>query len=208
MILNFKRFVNEKFIPQPTDTMTSASDKNWFNEEEKLIQRFNTYKNEILNIYKSYQDRAELMNRLFTKGFIKEKSKNPKKLRFNNKYLGMWAKICDNTRKISDLEKIIHGNEIDIQNAQQTIADNKGNQTIQDYTGNKIQKSTERLSKNSEKIEELQQEILDLDKQLKKEFELLKKKNKEAKKRIQHEESQKKSASAQTDEGEGQKQTL
>ena len=208
MILNFKRFVNEKFIPQPTDTMTSASDKNWFNEEEILIQKFNSFKNEMMNIYKSYQNQLDLVNRLFNKGFVQEKTKNPKKLRFKNKYLGMWAKICDNTRKIAELEEIILGNQKDIQNAQQTISDNKGNQTIQDYTGNKIDKSTERLQKNNEKIEELQQEILDIDRQLKKEFTLLKKKHKEAKKRIQYEESQKKSASAQTNDEEAQKQTL
>lgn len=207
MILNFEQFINEKFIPQPTDTMTSASDKNWFNEEEILIQKFNTFKTEILNIYKSYQNPMDLMNRLFNKGFIQEKTKNPKKLRFKNKYLGMWSKICDNTRKISDLEEIISGNQKDIQNAQQTITDNKGNQTIQDYTGNKIEKSSERLSKNSEKIDELKKEILDLDRQLKKEFELLKKKHKEANKRIQYEESQKKSASTKTVEEEEQKQT-
>lgn len=207
MILNFNRFINEKFIPQPTDTMTSASDKNWFNEEEILIQKFNTFKTEILNIYKSYQNPMDLMNRLFNKGFIQEKSKNPKKLKFKNKYLGMWAKICDNTRKIQDLETIINGNKKDITNAQQTVTDNKGNQTIQDYTGNKIEKSNDRLSKNTEKVEELQHEVLDIDRRLKKEFELLKKKYKETKKRIENEEFRKKSASADTKNEEEEKQT-
>lgn len=207
MILNFNRFINEKFIPQPTDTMTSASDKNWFNEEEILIQKFNTFKTEILNIYKSSQNPMDLMNRIFNRGFIQEKSKNPKKLKFKNKYLGMWAKICDITRKIQDLETIIDGNKKDITNAQQTVTDNKGNQTIQDYTGNKIEKSNDRLSKNTEKVEELQQDVLDIGGRLKKEFELLKKKYKETKKRIENEEFRKKSASADTKNEEEEKQT-
>ena len=196
MILTFKQFINEKFIPLPTDPVTTKSDKNWFNEEEILINKFNTFKAEIIKIYTSYQNDLELINRLFTKGFIEAKTKIPKKMKFKNKYLGMWAKICYNNRKVSDLEKIIADNDKDLQNAEQSNVENKDNDTIQSYNSDKMNTTNDRLAKNKEKIELLQKEILDLDNKLKKDFLLLKKKHLEVKKKIQLEDQLRKSAAA------------
>lgn len=196
IILTFDKFITEKFIPLPSDPVTTKSDKNWFNEEEILIKRFNALKAEIAKIYTSYQNDLELVNRLFTKGFIQEKTKIPKKMKFKNKYLGMWANICHNNRKIADLEKIISDNQNDLQNAEQSNADNKDNDTIQSYNQNKMNTINDRLVKNREKIEFLQKEVLILDKELKKEFLLLKKKHQKVKQKIQIEDQLRKSASA------------
>ncbi len=184
MILNFKQFINEKFIPQPTDSVTSASDKNFFNEEEDLIQKFNSNKVDLENIYKTYTDQDDLMNKLFNKGFITQKTADSKKKKFKNRYLSKWASICDKKRRIQDIESIMSGNEEDINNYNKSLADNKGNETIINYTQEKIDNTKERLQKNKDKIIKLQKDILDLDRELKKDFEILKKKHGELKNKI------------------------
>jgi hypothetical protein len=193
MILTFKEFVNEKFIPQPDDPIVTASDKNFSNDEEMLIAKFNTYKVELENIYKSYFNEKDLQNKLFNKGFITNKSANPKKKNFKNKYLAKWAKICGLKRELEDLEEIIKGNQDDIENYKKTVADNKGNQSILDYTQNKMDNTSNRIEKNALKFKEIEKEIFNLDRELKKEFELMKRKHKEMKKRLQKEEMVKKS---------------
>jgi hypothetical protein len=200
MILNFKQFINEKFIPQSDDTFIMASDKNFSNEEEKLIAKFNTYKVEIENIYKSYFNEKDLQNKLFNKGFIKAKSVNPKKKEFKNKYLSKWAKICSLKRELEDLEKISLSDKKDLSTYDQTIADNKGNQTIIDYTQNKVSNAESKLQKNGEKAKEIEREIFNIDRELRKEFELLKKKHKEVKKRIQKQDDMRKSSPVDEEE--------
>lgn len=208
-ILNFEQFINEKFIPLPTDPVTTKSDKNWFNEEEILINKFNAFKAEIARIYNTYQNDLELMTRLFNKGFIQEKTKIPKKMRFKNKYLGVWANICYNNRKITDLEKIITDNEKDLQNTEQSNTVNKDNDTIQNYNQDKLNTTNDRLVNNREKVEMLQKEVLVLDKKLKKEFLLFKKKHLEVKKKLQLEDQLRKSAAADSnlDKNQGAKST-
>ncbi len=201
MILNFKQFINEKFIPQPTDSVTSASDKNFFNEEEDLIQKFNSNKVDLENIYKTYTNADDLMNKLFNKGFIVQKTADSNKKKFKNRYLSKWASICDKKRRIQDIEAIMSGNQEDISNYNKSLTDNKGNETIISYTQDKIDNTNERLQKNKYKIIQLQKDILDLDSELKKDFEILKKKHQELKNKITKSEIEKKSTPANLDEG-------
>jgi hypothetical protein len=200
MILTFEQFISEKFIPQPDDSIVAASDKNFANDEEQLIAKFNSYKVDIENIYKSYFNEKDLQNKLFNKGFIVNKSADPKKKNFKNKYLGKWAKICSLKRQLEDLEEIIKGNQDDIENYKKTISDNKGNQSILDYTGDKMGNTNDRIEKNSQKFKEIEKEIFDLDRELKKEFELMKRKHKENEMRLRKEEMIKRSNPVSEDE--------
>lgn len=185
MILKkFKDFISEKFIPQRDDEFADASIKNYFNDEELLVQKFNTWKVEMENIYMSYIDEADLINRLFNKKFIKEKTTNPKKKLFINKYLGRWAEICEKKRKLNDIEKISLSNQKDMQDTNKEMTDNKGNDTVISYAKDKAADTAKRLSDNQSKLEELQIEIITLEKQLKKDFEKMKKKHKLAKSKI------------------------
>jgi cell division protein FtsL len=199
-IKNFNQFCNEKFIPQPDDSEVTASDKNFANEEEQLISNFNSYKVDLENIYKSYFDEKDLQNKLFNKGFLLQKTADPKKIKFKNKYLSKWARICGLKRKLEDLDKIIKGNLSDLENYKKTVSDNKGNETVIDDTQNKIENTNSRIDKNSLKFKEIEQEVYDLDRELKNEFELLKKKHKETKKRLEKEEMYKKSSPVDSEE--------
>jgi hypothetical protein len=205
IIKKFKDFISEKFIPQMDDIFAVASDKNYFNDEELLIQKFVTWKVEMENIYKSYLNETDLINKLFNKGFIKEKTKSPKKKLFKNKYLGMWAEICDKKRKLEDIEKISRSNQKDMQTYNQEVVDNKGNDTVTDYAQDKAEDTNKRLDDNQSKIEDLQMEIINLDKQLKKDFELMKKKHKLAKAKLASQQSMKKTNSPQEEEEEEEK---
>jgi hypothetical protein len=200
MILNFNRFCNEKFVPQPDDSYLSASDKNFFNDEEILIQRFNAFKTDLINVYKNSISEIDLMNKLFNKKYIVAKTANPKKKKFINKYLAMWSKICEKRKKIEELEKLSQGDTQDIKNYDKSISDNKGNQTVVDYTQGKKETSSERMSKHAEEVKQIESEIMKLESELKKEFELMKKKHKLVKDRIMKDEMTKKSNPAEIGE--------
>ena len=203
----FRDFINENIqLPktkeviktQPDDSVPQAADKNFYNEEEELILKFNAWKTDLMNIFKSYNNKKDLINKLFNKKYLMQKTDDPKKMRFWNKYLAKWAKVCDKERNIDDLEEITLGNRKDMIQYDSTIKNNKGNQSVVDYTKNKVEKTKERIQDNLEKIKEEEREIKDITTDIKKEFDKMKKKHIENKKRLLRDESFKKSNPANT----------
>ena len=204
-IQNFSEFFLEKFIAQTDDSFSVASAKNKFNKEEDFIRNFNKYKKDIEFIYLNYSDEQDLLNRLLNKKLIKKKTADPKKKEFNDELLGKWAEICSYKRMIQDKEKLISGTEDEIKNKDITISDNKGNQTIIDYTQKDINNSVNKIKEHEKEIEDLRKKILDLDKQLRKDFKLKNDKNKNSKNRLIKYQMDKKSNPADTSDEETQK---
>lgn len=205
-IKSFNQFILEKINPQPDDSETLKSAKNFYNEEEEIIQKFNANKVDLQNIYLSYTNEEDLVNRLLNKKFIEEKTSDPKKMKFKNPYLEKLALIAKKKRELRDLETIVQGNNKDIETFKQTVADNKGNDTVINDTQTKIDNSTERLKNNQNRIKDLENEIRDLDRQIRTDMDELKAKHIETKKRIRDEESKKKSFSADTSQGESEQE--
>lgn len=203
-IKSFKQFLNEKMNPQPDDSPSLASAKNFYNEQEEIIRNYNSNRVDLDNIYMSYTNREDLINRLNNKGFLDKNTSDPKGIKFKNPYLGKLASISKEKRRLKDLQTIIQGNNKDIETYKQTIADNKGNETVINDTQTKIDNSTERLKSRQEEIKEIEKNIRDLDKQIRDDMDELKSKHEETKKRIRDEESKKMSVPADTSQGESE----
>jgi septal ring factor EnvC (AmiA/AmiB activator) len=199
-IKRFNEFVNETIKTQSDDDPTQASAKNFWNAQEITIQKFLDYKNKLMDIYKNATNKLDLINKLFNNKFIKKKTDDSSKMIFvspdpvarkigdtPDPFILKMAQIADKKRKAQDLEKIVKGNNKDIENYKQEIADNKDSEAVIQATTPKIDKAKERLQKNEDDIKELSRETARLDNDIKKELDKLKIKHNKTKKDIEAE---------------------
>lgn len=156
-IITYKDFISEKFIPDKNATPEVASAINVNNKNEVDVKEYNAKKNTLLNIYKSYKDEKDLLNKL-TSGLFINKTTNIKNLKFNNPLLGLLANVADKNRKVIDIENQISGWKGDIGDEQKNIQSNPSNK----------EGSTEQINLINDRIKTKTDEInalkLDIDK--------------------------------------------
>ena len=160
MIKKYSDFINETYFPEQTDSPEIASDMNKFNDIESQIKDFGKYKVVISNIYMTYTDEGDLINKLAAQKFI-EKTEDKKKIKFENPVLGIWAQSCEKRRTLKDMDDQIKKWQEDIKNEEDNI---KNNPSSKESGTENIKLTEDRIRLKNQEIAKRQMEISDLEK--------------------------------------------
>jgi hypothetical protein len=160
MIKKYSEFIVETYFPDKTDSPEMASDMNRFNDISSQIKEFATKKVTISNIYMTYTDEKDLINKLSAQKFI-DKTENRKKIKFHNPILGMWAQSCEKRRELKDIDDQIKKWEEDIKNEQFNL---KSNPSSKDTVDANIKLTQDKIREKTQDISKKQMEIANLEK--------------------------------------------
>lgn len=159
LIKKYKQFL-ETYIPDQTDAPEITSDMNRFNGSESQIKEFGTKKVTINNIYMTYKDEKDLIDKLVAQKFI-DRTGNKKTIQFNNPLLGLWAQSCDKRRELKDMEDQISKWDQSIKDEQDNL---KNNPSSADVVNANIKLTEDKISQKKQEVAKKQTEILNLEK--------------------------------------------
>lgn len=164
-LLNFENFVFEKYQLQQNDSPEITSQKKSFNELENFITEYNNKKITLDNIYKTYIDDKDLLNKLKSQKFIEGTPSNYKSIEFTNPLLAIHAQISRKMREIADIQKIVKSDEETIKSKDSFTKDTQSAET-KETLKDEISQTQEKISDNQEKIKKIDSEIMILKKQI------------------------------------------
>lgn len=160
MVKYFQEFILELYNADKTDPPQIASDMNRYNELENQIKDFDRLKVTVNNIYMTYKDEKDLIDKLAAQKII-DKTDNKKKLKFHNPVLGIWAQSCDKRRDLKNLQDQIKDWKTDISDEQSNI---KANPSSKDSLSASIKLTEDKIRQKTQDISKLQMEIVNLEK--------------------------------------------
>jgi hypothetical protein len=160
MIKKYSEFIVETYFPDKTDSPEMASDMNRFNDISTQIKEFDTKKVTINNIYMTYTDEKDLMNKLSSQNFI-DKTENKKMIKFHNPILGMWAQSCEKRRELKDIDDQIKKWEEDIKNEESNL---KSNPSSKDSVDANVKLTQDKIKEKTQEVSKKQIEIANLEK--------------------------------------------
>lgn len=187
-ILKYSDWLVEKYQLQQNDPPEITSQKKSFNELENFITDYNNKKVTLDNIYKTYVDDKDLMNKLKSQGFLKGTPTDYKKIQFQNPLLDIHAQISRKMREIANIQDLIKSDEETIQNKETISKDVSGNDTKKTLDDD-ISQVQQKISDNQEKIKKLDSEIFILKKQIDSQINKMKKQLIDSQKRINTEQA-------------------
>jgi len=107
-IKGYKLYLEADAIqPNSADTTQVAADKNNMNATIQNVSEFNSRKANLTNIYMTYKDEKDLVNKLIAQKFINKGTKITDVV-FINPLLGMWAQCAQKRRELQDLQNTIN----------------------------------------------------------------------------------------------------
>jgi hypothetical protein len=196
-IKNFDNFINEVYQPTQGDAPEVASQMNNFNSKEAMIKDFETHKVDVNNIYMTYKDEADLINKLAARKLIVKKTSNKKEIKFTNELLAIWAQSCEKRRDLKEIDDNIKKLEEDNINRQENI---KNNPSLKDSENESIKMNSDKITSKKTEIANLQKEILNLEKEAKDKLNKIKIDLSQSKKKIDLYRTEKTAAAAKTSE--------
>lgn len=182
-ILSFDRYINEKYILDQNDPPEITSQKRNFNDIENYIKEYNLKKVNLDNIYKTYIDEKDLLNKLKSQKILEGNPSNIKTIKFTNPLLSIHAQISRKMREISDIQKMIKSDEETIDNKESTLRNNK-EEVVGDALKDDITQVNTKISDKNEQIKKLNSEMIILKKQIDLEINKLKKQLIDSQRRI------------------------
>jgi hypothetical protein len=160
MIKKYNQFILETFNAEQNDPPEIASDMNTFNDTEDVIKEFNNKKVTVNNIYMTYKDEKDLINKLSSQKFI-DNTNNKKSIKFQNPLLGLWAQSCEKRREIKDINDQVSKWNDDIKDEQDNI---KNNPSMKDSSSSNIQLTQDKIKEKNQQITKLQMDVVNLEK--------------------------------------------
>lgn len=185
-LLNFNNFIQEKYLLDQNDPPEITSQKRGFNDLEAQITEYQNKKVTLDNIYKSYVDDKDLMNRLKAQKFLEGNPSNVKTIKFTNPLLAIHAQISRKLREVMDIQNMIKSD-------QKTISDKEkmasGGQDVKAAYEQEIEATEQKIGDQNGKIQKLNTEILMLKKQIDAQINKMKKDLIESQRRINYEQA-------------------
>jgi hypothetical protein len=182
----YSKFISEKYQLDQNDSPEITSQKQSFNDLEENIKEYNLKKVTLDNIYKTYIDDSDLVNKLKSQKLLEGNPGDVKTIKFNNPLLAIHAQMSRKMRKIMDIEKIIKLEEESISNKKGA---SDGGKEVADSLSQDIESSQEKISSKRTEIQKLDAEIMSLKKQIDAEINKIKKQIIDSQKRINTEQS-------------------
>ena len=157
-----KKYLNflETYIPEQTDAPEIASDMNTFNASEDQVKEFDTKKITISNIYLTYKDEKDLIDKLVSQKFI-DRAGDKKTIKFHNPLLGLWAQSCEKRRELKDIEDQMGKLNQSIKDEQENL---KNNPSSADTVNANIKSTEDNITQKKQEITKKQTEILNIEK--------------------------------------------
>ena len=130
-IKNYKLYLEADNIEaNVTDNNEVAADKNNMNATIQNVSEFNSRKANLTNIYMTYKDEKDLVNKLLAQKFISKGTKITDVV-FINPLLGMWAQCAQKRRELQDLQNKVNQENKNLTDTTQTLNNNPSSaQTI------------------------------------------------------------------------------
>jgi hypothetical protein len=160
MIKKYSEFIVENYFPDNTDSPEIASDMNGFNDISDQIKEFDTKKVTINNIYMTYTDEKDLINKLSSQKFI-DNTSDKKSIKFHNSILGMWAQSCEKRRDLKEIDDQIKKWQEDIKNEESNL---KSNPSSKDTVDANIKLTQDKIKEKTQEVSKKQMEIANLEK--------------------------------------------
>ena len=198
MIKKYSEFILELYQPEQSDPPEIASDINRISDLDKTIKDFEKSKVDINNIYLTYKDEIDLINKLSARNFIEKKTSDKKQIKFLNPLLSLWAQSCQKRRDLSSIDASIKKDELEVKNQKDNL---NANPSMKDSINANIKSYTDRINTKKQDILKLQKEIIDLEKTTRDNLKEIKDEFSLSKKRTDLYNSQKVSTSANTNNG-------
>jgi len=174
MIKKYKDFISEKFIIDQNDPAEFAADKTSFNKLEADVKEFMTKRVTLDNIYITYKDEKDLINKLFAQKFIPQNTGDKKKIKFNNPLFGLYAQAAEKKRELKNIQDDLDAQKDTLSTRQSDIASNPDNkdslQNDVDYIQSKIGDLNDKISKIKNEIVTLERNTRDKLKQMQKDL--------------------------------------
>lgn len=161
MIKNYTVFVNEIYNVYQKDTPEMSSDKSHVNQVELFIKEFNAKKKTIDNIYVTYKDEKDLINKLYAQKFIPSNTNDRKKIKFINPLIGLYAESAKKKRELKSLEDDLKAQQDTLNDRNSQIS---GNPDLRNTLQDDINYSNERINSIKQDINRVKTEILALEK--------------------------------------------
>lgn len=158
----------ENYEINPSEDTNIISNKNEINKLGEDLKELNSKKSQIENIYLTYKDRNDLINRLKTIGAIKED--NPENIEFKNPLISNISNIYDLKRKIKDIEDSINIDNQDMKQKQEQLSENP-NQA--ENINELILGIKERINEKNKKISDYKKELSEKEKNSKENIDML-----------------------------------
>lgn len=176
MIKKFGEFINEIYSETDTDTDSMVRAKTDLNQKESWIREYSSKRTILLNIFMTYQNEADFIQKLKARKLIYNFELDPsnvqrvkttsvkdsKRMKFINPLLEEVAKIGDKKRQIKNLETDITEKEKTIDARQDSISRDA---MLKPSFQEDIDAMTQKISDKNAKIEELKNEIKTLETQ-------------------------------------------
>ena len=198
MIKKYSEFILELYQPEQSDPPEIASDINRISDLDKTIKDFEKSKVDINNIYLTYKDEIDLINKLSARNFIEKKTSDKKQIKLLNPLLSLWAQSCQKRRDLSSIDASIKKDELEVKNQKDNL---NANPSMKDSINANIKSYTDRINTKKQDILKLQKEIIDLEKTTRDNLKEIKDEFSLSKKRTDLYKSQKVSTSANTNNG-------
>lgn len=162
-LFDYSKFIFDRYNYDQTDRLEISSQKKSANQIEEYIKEYGVKKVTLDNIYLTYVDDKDLINKLKTQKFISGNPSNQKTIEFINPLLGIHAQISQNLRKIKGIEAEIKSDE-ESKSSKQKISD--GSPEAKDAMTNDIKSITDKIASKKADIIKINNDVLTLKKSI------------------------------------------
>lgn len=164
MVYSLKKFLERKlFIPAKTDSPTTSATMNQVNKLDDDIQEFNRKRITVSNIYATYTDERDLINKLSAQKFC-NKVDSKMKIKFHNELIGIWAQACDKRRQLDDMNKEVKKIEGNMKDDSDNLSTGA---TSQDIFNQNTDLNKSKIDTYTKKAKQLEKEIVAIEKKCK-----------------------------------------
>jgi outer membrane protein assembly factor BamD (BamD/ComL family) len=158
MLLRYSDFLRENVEVYQTDDPSLASRKNLLNDLEKQSKEFLQKRIELDNIYITYKDEGDLINKLSARGFIK-KTGNKKNIEFENPLLSIYSGASQKSRTLKDIEKSIEELKGRLKDKNDYLQKNPNSK---ESVGSEIETLNKELEEKNKQIQKISNEIVQI----------------------------------------------
>jgi len=158
MLLKYSEFLRENVEVYQTDDPSLASRKNLLNDLEKQSKEFLQKRIELDNIYLTYKDEGDLINKLSARGFIK-KTGDKKNIEFENPILSIYSGASQKTRNLKDIEKSVEELKGKLKEKNDYLQKNPNSK---ESVGGEIETLNKELEEKKKQVENISKQIVEI----------------------------------------------
>jgi hypothetical protein len=160
---SYNKFLSEKYNFDPTDSLEISTQKKSANKIEQDVKEYAVKKVALDNIYLTYTDEKDLVNKLRSQNLISGNPSNQKTIEFLNPLLNIHAQISKNMRKVKSIEAEIKSEEDNKSTKSDIASETPG---AKDAMNNDISAIDDKIASKKSEILKINSDMLTLKKSI------------------------------------------